>query len=405
MRTFRFFLHRLSVTLLAATVAAGAAVCFAADAPLIQVVKKGSGKNVVSVSGIRTNGRNGKLFVQALTRDLDLSGWLKTGDGGSVTVRGEVADTGAGISSQLMVQWPGKRFAWNRVSMGNAEIRNQAHRLSDEIVKQIAGETGNAQSKIVFVNRKGPNKGDVYICDANGMGVSQVTHDNIACVGPRWSPDASSIYYTSFLRGYPEVYRLSLNPLGRKPLASFKGLNTGAAIAPDGRRAAIVLSYQGNPELYVLDLASGYLQRMTKTPRGSEASPAWSPDGASIAYVTDITGKPQIYLLNVATRRSVRLTYTGTENVNPDWNKKGQIVYASKRGGGFRIYTMTARGDGGSQSVDSPYDAEHPSWAPDGRHVVCNARGALYILDTQGDAPVRLFNIPGNWMSPDWSGR
>ena len=172
-----------------------------------------------------------------------------------------------------------------------------------------------------------------------------------------------------------------------------------------GRRAAIVLSYQGNPELYVLDLASGYLQRMTKTPRGSEASPAWSPDGASIAYVTDITGKPQIYLLNVATRRSVRLTYTGTENVNPDWNKTGQIVYASKRGGGFRIYTMTARGDGGSQSVDSPYDAEHPSWAPDGRHVVCNARGALDILDTQGDAPVRLFNIPGNWMSPDWSGR
>ena len=377
-----------------------------AAAPLIQVVKKGANKDIITLRDIQATGPNGRLFVQTLTRDLDLSGWLKTGNGGSFFVKGTVSDSGAGIRSALLVQGAGKRFAWNRVSMGAAEIRAQAHQLSDTILKELLGETGNAQSKIVFVNRKGKAAGDLYMCDANGMAVFQITHDNAACVGPRWAPNAKDIYYTTFLHGYPEILRFTPETRTRKPLASFKGLNTGAAIAPDGRRAALILSYQGNPELYVLDMHSGYLIRMTNTPRGSEASPCWSPDGNNIVYVSDYGGKPQLYIVNVSSRKSRRITFTGTENVNPDWNKKNQIAYASKRGGGYRIYTMDANaGEGSAKAVDSPYGAEHPSWAPDSRHIVCQAGGALYILDTMGDEPVRLFNIGGNWMSPCWSKR
>jgi len=55
--------------------------------------------------------------------------------------------------------------------------------------------------------------------------------------------------------------------------------------------------------------------------------------------------------------------------------------------------------------VTPPGSYEHPSWAADGRHVVCSNGGALYILDTLGDPAVRLLNVAGNWMSPDWSER
>ncbi len=374
--------------------------------PLISVVKKGAEKNTVSLAGLKASGPNGQLFLRTLARDLELSGWFKVAASGAVSVNGTVAEAGAGIQSGCRVAWPGKAFNWNKVSMGQAEVRRQAHQLADEMVRLIAGETGIAQTRIVFVNRRGRNNADLYMCDADGQGMMQITHDSVAVVGPRWAPNGRDIYYTSFLKGYPAVYRMVARGGERKALASFRGLNTGAAISPDGSRAALILSYQGNPELYVLGLSSGQLTRLTQTSYGAEASPCWSPDGRRIVYVSDITKAPQLYIVDVATRQSRRLTYKGSENVNPDWCAKGKIAYATKRGGGYQIAVMDPRIDESSGELVTPVgDYEHPSWAPDGRHIVCSSRSSLYLLDTLGDPAVRLINLAGNWMSPDWSDR
>jgi len=379
---------------------------YARQPPVISIVKKGAEKDTVTLANLKATGPNGQLFIRTLARDLELSGWFKVAASGAVRVNGTVSDAGTGIQSGCRVDWPGKAFSWNKVSMGPTEVRRQAHQLADEMVRLIAGETGIAQSRIVFVNRRGRNNADLYVCDADGQGVMQITHDNVAAVGPRWAPNGRDVYYTSFLKGYPAIYRMVASGGERKALASFKGLNTGAAISPDGSRAAIILSYQGNPELYVISLFGGQLTRLTQTPHGAEASPCWSPDGRSIVYVSDIAKAPQLYIVDVASRQSRRLTYKGAENVNPDWHKKGRIVYATKRGGGYQIATIDPRvGDGSCEIVSPAGDYEHPSWAPDGRHVVCGGHSSLYILDTLGDPAVRLINIAGNWMSPDWSER
>jgi len=148
------------------------------------------------------------------------------------------------------------------------------------------------------------------------------------------------------------------------------------------------------------------VRRLTETVHGVEASPCWSPDGRSIVYVSDISKTPQLYIVDVATRQSRRLTYRGSENVNPDWNGKGKIVYATKRGGGYQIAVIDPRtGEGSCELLTQPGDYEHPSWAPDSRHIVCSNRSSLYILDTLGDPAVRLINLAGNWISPDWSDR
>ncbi|MEI7899186.1 MAG: DPP IV N-terminal domain-containing protein [bacterium] len=361
------------------------------------------------MSGLKASGPNGQLFLRTLTRDLELSGWFKVaapGAGGAVSVSGTISEAGGGIQSVCRVTWPGKTFNWAKVSMGPAEVRRQAHQLSDEMVRLIAGETGIAQTRIVFVNRRGRNNADLYLCDADGQGVMQITHDNVAAVGPRWAPNGRDIYYTSFLKGYPAVYRMVAGATERKSLAAFRGLNTGAAISPDGLRAVLILSYQGNPDLYMLNLSSGQLQRLTQTESAAEANPCWAPDGRSIVYVSDPAKAPQLYIVDVATRQSRRLTYKGVENVNPDWSSKGRIVYATKRGGGYQIASIDPRaGEGSCELLTQPGDYEHPSWAPDGRHVICSSRSTLYILDTLGDPAVRLINLAGNWMSPDWSDR
>ena len=379
---------------------------FASQPPLITVVKKGADKNTVSLGKMSANGPYGNLFASTLKRDLELSGCFKVADSGAVNVIGTVSDAGGGVQSACRVTWPGKAFNWNKVSLGQADVRRQAHQLADEMVRLIAGEVGIAQSRIIFVNRRGRNNADLYMCDADGQNLMQVTHDEVAVVGPRWAPNSQDIYYTSFLKGYPAVYRMTVDKRVRKTLAAFKGLNTGAAIAPNGSQAAIILSYQGNPELYVLSLTSGQLVRLTRTLHGAEASPCWSPDGRSIVYVSDLAKSPQLYLVDVASRQSRRLTYKGSENVNPDWSAQGKIIYATRRGGGYQIALMDPRvGESSVELLTQPGGYEHPSWAPNGRHLICSDRSSLYILDTLGDPAVRLINIPGNWMSPDWSNR
>ena len=377
------------------------------DAPVIPIVKPGAKKDTVSLSGLNAPGNGGQLFLRTLKRNLELSGWFQVAPSGSgaITVSGGVSDTGGGVQSNCRVSWQGKSFAWTRASLGEAEIRRQAQELSDEMVRQIRNEKGIATSKITFVNRKGSNSAELYVCDADGQGMMQVTHDNVAIVGPRWAPNKKDILYTSFIKGYPMVMLQTLGG-GRRTVANFKGLNTGGAVSPDGKRVALILSYEGNPELYILDYSTSRVMRMTNTPHGVEASPCWSPDGRSIVYVSDVAKSPQLYLLDVASRTSKRITYKGSENVNPDWNEKGKITYATRRGGVYQVAVMNASaGSDATAEVlsNAPANCEHPSWAPDSRHIVCSSGSTLHILDTLGDPAVRLINIAGNWISPDWS--
>lgn len=382
----------------------------AAEAADIVVSRAGATKDAVSLRALSVAGTQANIFVQTLQNDLIRSGWFKIEPSGATKISGNVTDTASSISIVCQVSSQSRGFKYSRsvTKENNTTIRREAHLLADEIVKQLKGVPGIASSRIVFINRRGPDQADLYLCDADGLNAMQLTHDNVACVGPKWDRDGKHIYYTSFLRKHPTVYRIPASGGSRQPLANFSGLNTGAVVSPDRTQVAIVLSMHGNPEIYTITLNNGSVARMTQTPHAAEASPCWSPDGRQIVYVSDASGKPQLYLMDVATRRSRRLTYRGTENVNPDWSKDGRICYATKRDGTYQIAIMEPNTGESAETFTRGPDHEDPSWAPDSRHIVCSraegrGRSSLWILDTMGDSPVRLLNISGNWVSPDWS--
>ena len=377
------------------------ALCAAASAiaaaPTVHVSKEGASRVVVSIE--TAGGKSAAAFNRSLKRNLELSGYFQIGPNGQIRVTGTpggaVTATGAGqqVTSSAAVT-------------DDKSARMAARALSDAIVQAHTGKRGFAQDRIAFVNRKGPDNAELYMCYPDGFDIRQLTSDGRAAVGPRWAPNKNDIYYTGFLQRTPLVYRLDTATGRRSLLAQFKGLATGAAVSPDGKTCAIVLSYQGNPELYVLDFATKRVSRMTRTQGASEASPCWSPDGKQIVYVSDETRHPQIYIVDVATRKSRRLTNMGSENTNPDWDASGKLVWCTKRGGQNYVAVMDpAQGEGSTRLVSDAGSWEHPSWAADGRHVVASRDKALFIIvtDPEGDRPARLFMNAGNWMNPAWS--
>jgi tricorn protease len=64
---------------------------------------------------------------------------------------------------------------------------------------------------------------------------------------------------------------------------SAAGAESFPRFSPDGRRVAFMGQYQGESDLYVLDLEAGIPQRVTFHP-GAETLCGWTPDGQSLLY-------------------------------------------------------------------------------------------------------------------------
>ena len=61
----------------------------------------------------------------------------------------------------------------------------------------------------------------------------------------------------------------------------------------------MVLSKDGNPEVYVIDIATKKLRRITRH-RAIDTEPSWSPDGNSLIFSSERGGKPQLYRVNLS---------------------------------------------------------------------------------------------------------
>ena len=375
----------------------------AAAAQRVEVKKGGEGTITISLDAFRTGGdpASGTL-ISVLRADLNRSGYFTVTSGGAeLSVNGSCTVSGGELRADCRVFQTATRrqLMAQGYRLDRNEARALAHRMADDIVRAVTGKPGMASGKIALVSNRTGRK-ELYICDMDGKNIRQVTNDGSIVVSPGWAPDGKNIVYTSYRHGYPNLYITGRD----KPVSSHGGLNAGGAISPDGRSMALILSRDGNPELYIKNLRTGALKRLTQTRRGNEAAPCWSPDGQHIAFVSDTSGSPQIYIISRNGGRAQRLTSSGTENVAPDWGKNGYIAYCSRIGGRYRI-ALAHPATRATRVLQTDWaDYEDPSWAPDGRHLVCSRtasyRSSIYLLDTLKESSVALLAGSVDWFSP-----
>lgn len=277
-----------------------------------------------------------------------------------------------------------------------ATSRQALLRAADLAVRAMTGKPGFFASRLAFIGER-TGKPEVYVGDLFFGDVRQITRDNALAITPRWSPDGQRLLYTSFFRtGFTEIFQLDLNSLQRTTFVSFKGTNSGARFSPDGRNVAMVLTGEGNPEIYVSDAQGRSVARRTRT-TAVEASPCFSPDGTQIVFTSDAAGGPQLYIMPAAGGQARRLpTRISGYCAEPDWSKADptKIAFTVRSGKGFQIATHDI-GAGIAKVVSrQPGDAIEPSWLADGRHLVFSSRTAgassLWILDTESGKATQL---------------
>jgi len=380
----------------------------------ITIVGEGTGGKIsIATAGLRVGADTAeRQFMQILQADLKRSGWFILGAAGASVIEIEGSSQVNGSTLEVkceVLNRASRKSYFARVYRDEAaQPQRIAHALADAIVEAVKGVPGIASTRIALIGAR-EGKKDLYLVGSDGSGMVQVTRDGKPCLSPAWSPDARALYYTSFVRGFPDIYRIELNGGKRTRVAGYPGINSGAHVSPDGRTLALVLSKDGNPEVYTQDIASGRITRITQTKHAAEASPVWSPDGQQLAFVSDVTGSPHIYLVSRAGGSPVRITLRGNENVSPSWARDGRLAYSSRRSGRYQLCIFDPKARAETQITEAAVDHQTPSWAPNSRHLVyARTEGyvsSLYILDTEDNSQVKLMTLKGDWYFPAWSPR
>jgi TolB protein len=324
-----------------------------------------------------------------------VSGGYST-DGHDITISAKLVDAKAG-SVIMSKDYPNSLLV----------MRQNIHRLADDIIFQLTGEKGICQTKIAFISDM-TRHDELYIADYDGHNVIRLTSDSGICLLPAWSPSGNYITYTSYKRLNPDLWWVSTSGKSRGVISFAPGLNTAASWSPDGQRIALCLSKGANAQIYTMDRDGKGLTQITHT-KGINTSPSWSPNGREIVFNTDRAGSPQVYVMDSDGGNVRRLTYSGKYNASPAWSPNGdKIAYVSREGGVFNIFMMDSTGDNVVRLTWNGGSNENPSWSPDGRHIVFSStrtgKNAIYLMDTHGEN-VKKLPLNGSCQTPAWSPR
>jgi TolB protein len=195
----------------------------------------------------------------------------------------------------------------------------------------------------------------------------------------------------------------------RQIFSQFSGINGSPQFSPDGQSLAIVLSQDGNPEIYLKNIQDGRLRRLTRNDIAIDTEPSFSPDGKHVIFTSDRGGAPQIYRLTLATNELERLTFEGSYNARARLLPDGQhLVYVHRRNGNDYIaWHDLARDDLRVLTGTSLGRDESPSLAPNGTMLMYatldRGRGILAVVSIDGRVKYRLPSSSGDVREPAWS--
>jgi TolB protein len=288
-------------------------------------------------------------------------------------------------------------------SYNGASLRRQAHTFVDDFVQATTQLKPIGATKIAFKAQSSGGAGEIYVSDFDGYNAKQVTSDSAIVAKPAWMPQRMALYYTSYARDNPDIYFHNLATGQRSVVAGYSGLNTSAAVSPDGSRVAMILSKSGSPNVWVANANGSGLKKLTSGIEDS--SPCWSPDGQWICFATKYHERRRLAKIPANGGEVQYLNTSGAANpTEPDWSPDGKWIAFTRQAGDFDICVMPADG---SKVPVVLVAGQNPSWSPNSRTLVFNHGGmghqTLSVLDVFTKQYKDCHRAPGSDSQPAWA--
>ena len=282
-------------------------------------------------------------------------------------------------------------------SAEQAGLRRIAHQIADFVYEEFTGDTAYFDTQIVYVSESGPaarRLKRLAIMDQDGHNHRFLTSGLDLVLTPRFSPTAHEIAYLNYFNDEPNVYLLDVASGRTERLGSFPGMTFAPRFGPDGNKLIMSLAEDGRTDIFEMDLRTQTITQLTQS-ASIDTSPSYSPDGNLIVFNSDRGGTQQLYIMRSDGTKVERISFGEGRYATPVWSPRGDIIAFTKiYKGEFYIGVMNVDGSG-ERLLAKGFLVEAPTWAPNGRVLKYFKQNPTAEDGTGGETYIYRVDITG----------
>lgn len=264
--------------------------------------------------------------------------------------------------------------------------------------------------QIAFVGRQGI-KPEIFLINADGSGLVQLTDNNLLEQNPVWSPDGTQLAYVTFSQDMTsrQIMVMQADGSDQKPLVTDQAQGADfLSWSPDGKQIAFsTLVGPGNQDVFVADAATGTSRNLTPDDPAMDIAPQWSPDSTEILY--QFQGKQNgAVIINPATGETRPVNLPPRAQCSA-WSADGERLICSGQEG---IFSLDAHDQQDKVAISSLVVS--PEFSPDGKKILyihsdiqtspqTVITSAIGVMDTDGSNNHVLIEGIDGFVSPSWS--
>lgn len=181
---------------------------------------------------------------------------------------------------------------------------------------------------------------------------------------PAFSPDGRKLVVTlSDADGNLDIYTLDINSRQTKRITTHRAIDTEGSWSPDGSSIYFTSDRSGGPQIYRVSSNGGSAERVTFE-GGYNARPRLSPDGDKLAMVHLVNGNYRIAVMDVK-RKDVLVLSGGSQDESPSFAPNSDtLIYATRSGRNGVLESVTADGLIRQRLESGDGDVREPVWSP-----------------------------------------
>jgi Tol biopolymer transport system component len=174
---------------------------------------------------------------------------------------------------------------------------------------------------LISYSRYGGSSFDIFTIHQDGTGETRIINGPVGDYEPRWSPDGTrlSYYADNVYNGVnkQDIYIANADGSGVTQITHAGG-DYVARWSPDGTQLVFESDNDGNREIYTMNIDGTNRRRLTNNTY-HDTNACWSPDGKKILFGSDRDGDSELYTMNLDGSGVTQLTFNSVEDRNADW--------------------------------------------------------------------------------------